>query len=378
MAIELTREQLYERVWSTPVTQLAQEFGLSDVGVAKACRKMKIPVPSRGYWAKIQAGQHPPKTPLPNIGGIQTIGPEEIAEQQKHTQLELPSGNSALHPMVRRFGTALRAVEPNHWKFHEIGRYNNGISVSEPRINRTLRALHAIVVRLESRGVEFRPSTWAMKSARATFRKGHDIVTLGIQELREPVKSAVPLPYSEQERPSGRLEFKVLKSSGYYGGETFVEKPNTKLEELLHEIVERIWQYFCECEVQARKAAEEHARWLVEEKARVEAKQKQDHVNELARIKATRSKNIRQAGHLWRIYRDAMEFIDVCEKKWATQTGVLSPEQAAWLAWARAEVKNLSPFEAGYPSPLDDGAFDPEPVPFGGPYPRARVLPTVE
>lgn len=34
-AITLTREQLYERVWSTPVATLAQELGLADVGVTK-------------------------------------------------------------------------------------------------------------------------------------------------------------------------------------------------------------------------------------------------------------------------------------------------------------------------------------------------------
>ena len=51
MAIELSRQELYERVWSAPVSKIAPEFGLSDVGLAKACRRLKVPIPSVGYWA---------------------------------------------------------------------------------------------------------------------------------------------------------------------------------------------------------------------------------------------------------------------------------------------------------------------------------------
>jgi hypothetical protein len=44
-AAELTREALYELVWAEPMRTVAQGFGLSDVGLAKKCRRMNIPVP---------------------------------------------------------------------------------------------------------------------------------------------------------------------------------------------------------------------------------------------------------------------------------------------------------------------------------------------
>lgn len=59
------REQLYEEIWSTPTLQLAKKYGLSDVGLAKICRKMKIPRPPRGYWAKRSYGQPTNRQPLP-------------------------------------------------------------------------------------------------------------------------------------------------------------------------------------------------------------------------------------------------------------------------------------------------------------------------
>ena len=61
----LTRQQLYDRVWSKPVDQLAKEFGISNVGLGKACRRHGIPVPPRGYWAKKAAGHRLRQVPLP-------------------------------------------------------------------------------------------------------------------------------------------------------------------------------------------------------------------------------------------------------------------------------------------------------------------------
>ena len=65
--VRLTRRDLFERVWSTPTTQLAAEWGLSDQGLAKVCRRLRIPRPQRGYWAKKQAGQNPRRPTLPKV-----------------------------------------------------------------------------------------------------------------------------------------------------------------------------------------------------------------------------------------------------------------------------------------------------------------------
>jgi len=51
---ELTRKELYNLVWSKPLTQLAKDFGLSDNGLRKICKKYDIPLPKMGHWQKIQ------------------------------------------------------------------------------------------------------------------------------------------------------------------------------------------------------------------------------------------------------------------------------------------------------------------------------------
>ena len=62
------REALYEQAWKVPMLKLAKEYGISDVGLAKTFRKLHIPVPGRGYWAKVAANQYvTPKPPLPKV-----------------------------------------------------------------------------------------------------------------------------------------------------------------------------------------------------------------------------------------------------------------------------------------------------------------------
>jgi len=65
--IRMGREELFELVWSRPVSHIAEEWGISDRGLSKACTKLKIPVPPRGYWAKKQAGRRVRRARIPEL-----------------------------------------------------------------------------------------------------------------------------------------------------------------------------------------------------------------------------------------------------------------------------------------------------------------------
>lgn len=65
MNIEFTRKELYDSVWSQPMSTVAANLGISDVALAKHCKKADIPVPNRGYWAKKQAGKPTIQIALP-------------------------------------------------------------------------------------------------------------------------------------------------------------------------------------------------------------------------------------------------------------------------------------------------------------------------
>jgi len=58
------RDELYKDVWEQPLTKLQAKYGVSNVAIGKACRKLKVPVPGQGYWAKLAAGHKVKQLPL--------------------------------------------------------------------------------------------------------------------------------------------------------------------------------------------------------------------------------------------------------------------------------------------------------------------------
>lgn len=56
-SVRRTREELYQEVWSQPMNRLGPNYGLSGNGLAKICKRLDIPYPPRGHWAKKAAGK---------------------------------------------------------------------------------------------------------------------------------------------------------------------------------------------------------------------------------------------------------------------------------------------------------------------------------
>jgi hypothetical protein len=88
------RAELYDEVWQKPVTKLARTYGISDVGLAKVCRRLKVPLPGRGYWATPEY-RRPRRPALPDFSGAPEITkPTDRAtdprlDPQPHSESEL-------------------------------------------------------------------------------------------------------------------------------------------------------------------------------------------------------------------------------------------------------------------------------------------------
>jgi hypothetical protein len=114
--ITFQRDQLYDEIWSVPILQLAKQYGLSDVGLAKICTKMKIPRPPRGYWAKRSYGQ---PTTKPILRPAPADTPTEITVDRDAKQLAKANDKRCVQKpdmmterqRVRRLKIALRDME---------------------------------------------------------------------------------------------------------------------------------------------------------------------------------------------------------------------------------------------------------------------------
>jgi hypothetical protein len=117
----MKRSELYEKVWSAPMTKLAKQLGISDAGLAKVCRRHDVPAPPRGYWAKLAAGHTPPRTPMPNPKldaevHFKTLDPNQLARKRavesRHMEL-LPTSNAlAEQPARIVFAADLEGAHP--------------------------------------------------------------------------------------------------------------------------------------------------------------------------------------------------------------------------------------------------------------------------
>jgi hypothetical protein len=67
LMVHYDRATLYEQVWAEPIRDVAKRYGFSDVRLGKICRALRVPVPPRGYWARLRNGYPTRKPALPQL-----------------------------------------------------------------------------------------------------------------------------------------------------------------------------------------------------------------------------------------------------------------------------------------------------------------------
>lgn len=190
----LNRSDLYERVWGTPMRKLAAEFGISDVGLAKICRKNGIPLPGIGYWRLVETGHTPQREPLPAIQPPQT---ETITiTARETTPYDLPrKADRGLIPKVdvnsdREITHAL-AVRTKRL-FQSTSKDDRGsmvpkviqaphVRVSSGALSRTLRILDALFCAVERQGYSIGWET--SPGARPKISVDGEEIAFGIMEV---------------------------------------------------------------------------------------------------------------------------------------------------------------------------------------------------
>jgi hypothetical protein len=388
---ELTREELYEKVWAQPATKVAAELGISDVALSKRCKKLHVPKPSPGYWAKVDAGQKPPKKPLPP----KPLSPNEIFLQETEKSLPktlpVPDTTDRLHPLAAELLRTLKAAKLSHDRRVWSGELmSQQVKVGKGSIERAAKCFHVIVTQVEAAGIPFRKARSHYDSG--FFIRGHDRLYFKIEEelidSPEAIRRRSWHSTMASQVPSGKFTFSIYGDR--YSSKDIKEwKDDGKrsLGILLAEIVGEIREYFVaaikrreqEAIEREKQRIESERRWKEyqeKEAIRLAEERKQKHAAALEATAHVRSEDFIKAAEWWRLHWVAMEFIEACERRWrGSQEGNLTLEQVAWLEWAQENAKGMSPFESGYPDAAKDGPFDPGVVPFAGPYPEKRDFP---
>lgn len=368
---EVNRETLYQEVWSDPVTVVAGRYGLSDVGLAKICRKLAIPLPSRGYWAKVKAGRIMGKAPLPKLNGekvgtIHLTKPAlEIAEakqvakkktaavREKVGKPPVSDDTAAFHPLVQDAATRLRKQEG--WK-NEKGLRSApeeilNLQVTGSALDRALTLTDMLIKALCDTGARVRVDAktkstfFDIEGTAVTFLLTEHVKRSNHQETPEETKAkqrywnrsrwetSVSFPSIPQYdfTPTGVLTI----SAGHWPSRNWKDTPRTLLEDRLGEIVAGF--HALADQIRAR---EEEERRRKEEYRRAE--ERYAFLRARLETEQSRYKTLEQDAINWeranrlRVYADEVQ-------RTALEHGSLTPDVSNWLEWARAKADWLDP-----------------------------------
>ncbi len=174
----ITRQELFDLVWSIPVQKAAASLGISGRGLAKICLRQRVPSPSRGYWARVQVGQKLKQQMLPEIDNphlesiyIRSIMPHlkqdkkdilrKIEEQQAltdkntSTSLDIKSLEAQkVDARIEKTAVALRKNIPDgDGLVYAIGEGFCGIKFHKDRVERTVLIIQTLSLALQKEGL---------------------------------------------------------------------------------------------------------------------------------------------------------------------------------------------------------------------------------
>ena len=288
--IRLTRAELYEKVWATPVRTLAKEFGMSDVGLSKICRKHDIPVPPLGYWRKTETGHNAVRPPLPPAAnGLENLDiyvrerlAPELAALATEAAPEIAIPPELSHTLIVRTEKLLASGKENDKKLivPKDGALSH-VLVSRDQMPRALRMMNALFLALEERGQSV---SWPKEQEAAlTLAVDGEVVRFCVLEITKSLRHI--LTPAEQKHPwmapkwdykvSGKLQFRIdglPYSSGVRG--TWSDGKCQRLEKCIGDIIVGLRVASAAIKKNRQETEERERRWEEERKQKEERRRK--------------------------------------------------------------------------------------------------------
>ena len=389
--VTVRRKELYRRLWTEPVSKLSKEYGLSDVGLAKICRKHEVPRPPRGFWARRAAGQMPPQTALTRAEedwdititshrvtvsdpALKRQAEKEVAEaRMNENPIVVPETLRSAHPLVCE---ALQVME-------SAQKGPNGIlerpaagcldvAVSKNQLRRALRIMDAIIKALEVRGFPVRVADGKHALTRAELM-GVD-VNFAIAEQLETVKEEKDddetldgsyrfrhSSFRNKTVPSGRLVLAIDTESCYHHDglrRKWSDGVKQRIENALPQFMAGLINVAAAKAESERQRQERERQWEKEEQRRKEEERLR--AAAWAKIQAERAKvqGLMKDAADWQTSKGLREYIQAVRDDASAQGKDSGPESklGKWLVWAEQQADRLDPLKTSPASILDDEA----------------------
>lgn len=366
-----TRQELYDLVWSEPMIKLAAKYGISGNGLAKACRKADIPVPERGYWNRIHAGQKVKKTPLP---AVKPNTPERVTIDPPTPRPEAPPPPPAPASVQEKIEAERREAmpiavfatlsSPHHiiaaWleqdrRERRERRHDSWFTSRHKPIDgselakRRLRILSAVFKALERRGYKL-VADESRYAHQVHIVANEEKLSIGLEERIRQVRRQLTdedranrsrffssnQKWTQERVPTGELVLTVSEAIRYGLNAQWADSPDAPLESKLGDVLPRIAGIFEEIRLRRIREAEERERqWKAEqERQRKEMERKRETI-----------RFCRLRGHCedWRAAADIRAFVAAVEA--SSLASAHAEKFTAWKSWALKHADRIDPMQ---------------------------------
>lgn len=346
----LTRQEFYELIWSTPLSQLAGTYAISDNGLRKMCKKYKVPIPFNGYWQKLKFNKpvRPEKLPafamdkdaieLPLRGEdnplSMDVSPETLLvrqiKQDPAAPLTVPDELERPHFLIKE--------TKRHWadtKKHK-GDYSYkspfaclSIYVEKDTQPRALRFFDTLIKLLEYRG------------HKVIVRESATYVVIGTIELDLTLRESGNRVYNDNGPwrtseivPNGRLH---LKTGRHSWDKQWLEN-KTGLESMLAKIVARL-------ELDAEKEAKWREECRLSEIRRREEERIRIEQEAIQRAEQQRTDTLLKQAEQFERAQQIRRLIDAAQQQ-ASAEGNVTDNFTEWVHWASEKANTMDPVAA--------------------------------
>lgn len=378
----ITREELYELVWTTPMSRLATEYSISDVGLKKLCARHNIPTPPRGYWARRNAGQKVARAKLPaskdgapiqlpvatldeHGAEVQDALAQSIAEAKRpENRITVADRLRSPTELVRNAKSLLEDAAPDELGLLERPSACLDVRVSRAQLPRALRIADALMRAFERRGwdVTVKPdgTIVLVDEVPIAVTIEEDIETFELPPKPE-LNSSYSFHYDRREtgrRPSGSLTVSIREPHHLWNHSqqrNWRGSDKRALEDRLTDVIVGVLKLSSAVKADVarreREALEEQQRRRKVQLALDEQKRLR---SALAQEKARVELLVDRAAR-WHESRSARLFIEEARKRGTVDELRLEGNDfVRWLAWATEQADRLDPFTPSPPSILDE------------------------
>jgi hypothetical protein len=359
--VVLTREALYQQVWSEPIIHVAGGVGLSGRGLGKLCARHNIPVPPRGWWAKKRHGHRVRQTPLPPVEDPrlkrivfhvsesqppEADAPEFLRESNPEWRIEVLEDLQISHPLVKRAATAIRTASRERSKDRVVlwrDRYQAkllkpgpgylDIAVSKSLLPRALRIMQALLTAFDKRGY---PTSVTAKNE-TIVRVLDEPFQIALTERFKQVVVKHSYGQGMDLEPSGRLNLRIGST---YDNAGVADRPSHLIEGALNRFVARLVRRALDTKRQRVIDAERERRWRDHDDDIRRLQQERD--SETLRRRRLQTFAVKLAKHE-RICRFVAR-VDQRIRDGRVEPGALEVARR-WTDWAKKHLADNDPIE---------------------------------